>query len=77
MFRGAIILAVGFVLGYTKALHEDESVREELTSITASVKKLFEEVQRQSASEPDQAETSTDNPPRDSEPKEGEDDVEQ
>lgn len=37
MFRGATILAIGFFLGYTKAVAEDEEIRKRLDQILAAI----------------------------------------
>lgn len=38
MIRGALILAVGFGLGYAKALHEQDDIRENIVSVMEFLK---------------------------------------
>lgn len=40
MIRGAFILAVGFALGYTKALQEQEEIRETLSGMADDLKRV-------------------------------------
>jgi hypothetical protein len=42
MIRGALILGIGFSLGYAKALHDSEDIKEKLTQILDLAKEANE-----------------------------------
>lgn len=43
MIRGAVILAIGFSLGYAKALHDSDTIIEKLDDLKKAVINLSEE----------------------------------
>lgn len=47
MIRGAIILAVGFGLGYAKAMSEQEAVVNAADAVARAAKELFEDLKKQ------------------------------
>lgn len=47
MIRGAIILAVGFGLGYAKAMSEQEAVVHAADAVAKAAKELFEDLKKQ------------------------------
>lgn len=47
MIRGAIILAVGFSLGYAKAMSEQEAVVNAADAVAKAAKELFEDLKKQ------------------------------
>jgi hypothetical protein len=56
MFRGAAILAIGFVLGYSKALQDSEEIKTKLDELTKLIKEKWDE----SATTPSDDPTETD-----------------
>lgn len=55
MIRGAVILAVGFSLGYAKAMHDSEDIR----ALLAQAVDLLQEQQRKSEEAVDGTATET------------------
>lgn len=58
MLRGAIILGIGFSLGYAKALHDSEEIKDKLTQILDLAKEADNRRQQESNKE-DTGETVT------------------